>query len=116
MLDWNKATREEVLLINRIVKHFSSLYVLVRHGGGDERFRLHDTQLLRETMAAMDTNTRYFLLHALYYASNDGAKQARESERKRWAMAACEKRIKTKKLRGSNSVKVWIEDAESVRI
>lgn len=93
----------------RVVKQFGSLFLLVQHGGGAERLRLHDTPSLIATLTALDTNSRYWLLHAIYYANSDGAKHAHEQTSRTWRQAAAEKRIKTRKQRGSASVKVWIE-------
>lgn len=96
----------------RIVRQFGLLYLLVRHGGGDERMKLHNTKSVDATLASLDSDARYWLLHTIYYAHHDGAQDAREKTNQRWRQAAAEKRIKTRKQRGSESVKVWIEEAQ----
>jgi len=94
----------------RVVNHHGCWYLLVRHGGGDERIRLNALYRLRDTITALDTDTRYLLLHSLYHAHSDAARDASNKTERRWRQAAAEKRIKTRKYRGSDSVKVWIED------
>jgi hypothetical protein len=93
----------------RIVKHFYSHYLVVRHGGGDERFRLCTTPLFLESLNALDSNSRYWMLNALFCAGSDGERKGRETANARWKNAAAEKRIKTRKLPSQGIVKVWIE-------
>lgn len=90
-----------------VTKWYSTYYLLVGHGGGDQRIKLFS--LLPASLSAMDSNTRYSLLYAIYKAHSDGADEATMTERIRWNTAAAQKRIKTRKQRGSNGVKVWIE-------
>ena len=42
-------------------------------------------------------------------AHADAKREGREGEAARWRKAAAEKRIRTRKVRGENLVKVWIE-------
>ena len=92
----------------RIVRKRGLVYLLVRHGGGDERIKLHSVRLL-ETLAKLDTSERYWLLHALYYANRDGKDQAADKCNADWRRAAAEKRIKTRKNTRAGTVKVWVE-------
>lgn len=93
----------------RIVTNFSSLFLLVRHGGGDERVRLSGTPTFRDTLAALDSTARYWMLHVIFHAHSDGTHKGHNTEAQRWRIAAAEKRIKTRKARTTNTVKVWIE-------
>jgi hypothetical protein len=93
----------------RLVSRFSSVYLVVRHGGGDERFRLSSTTTLLETLTAMGSTARYWVFNALYHAHSYAKREGREGEAMRWRQAAAEKRIRTRKNRGENTVKVWIE-------
>ena len=79
----------------------------VKHGGGEESFKLYEYTRVVEMLAKMDSDSRYLMLHALH--RSDGQREAREAEALKWRQAAAEKRIKTRKERGSSSVKVWIE-------
>jgi hypothetical protein len=85
------------------------LHLLVRHGGGDERLKLSDG--LNDILKTLDTNSRYWLLQGIYHAYSAGKLEAKEQTTKRWQQAAVDKRIKTRKQRNSNYVKVWIEQA-----
>lgn len=93
----------------RLVKN-CGLALLAKHGGGEERFRLSGP--IADTLLGLDSNARYWLLAAMYQAHLDGEHQARSATASTWRKAAAEKRIKTRKQRGSDSVKVWIEHAD----
>jgi len=95
----------------RVVRRFGSVYLLVRHGGGNERIRLAYTKSLLDTLEALDSTARYWVLNTICHAHSDGASQAAENCNAKWRKAAVEKRIKTRKQRGCDSVKVWIEAA-----
>lgn len=99
----------------RVVKHgCGSVSLLVRHGGGDERFRLFPHRDLPKFLEAMDSNTRYWMLAAIGSAHRDGASEAKSQANATWRRAAAEKRIKTRKQPKSGAVKVWIEDSPAV--
>jgi hypothetical protein len=87
----------------------SSLGLVARHGGGDEHFQLSTTKTFEHTVASLDSNARYWLLHTIYRAYKAGDEGGRNRTAAKWRVAAAEKRIKTRKERGSDSVKVWIE-------
>lgn len=93
----------------RLVQHYGWTFLLVRHGGGDERFRLSCTKALLDGFAAMTSTVRYWTFNSIFHARSDARCQARENESVRWRKAAAAKRIRTRKVRGSNAIKVWIE-------
>jgi hypothetical protein len=99
----------------RVVKRRGVLYLLVKHGGGEEAFRLSSTDSLTETLSALDTNARYWLLHTIYYAHHDGISDGYKEATDKWYKAAAEKRIKTRKQRNSDRVKVWIEQCSRMK-
>ena len=99
----------------RIVKQFCIIYLLVRNGGGDQRIPLSLYGNQHDVLNQLDSNSRYWILNALYHAQSNSALQARERERELWRTAAAEKRIKTRKTRGGSAVKVWIEKAEGTK-
>ena len=88
----------------RVVKMFSSLYLLVQHGGGTERIPLHLSRSVMQILESLDTHTRYWLLHSLYYAHHDGVAKGSAETRQYWNNAAVEKRIKLRRRRGNVSV------------
>lgn len=91
----------------RVVKGSDGLNLLVRHGGGTERFRLFNTMLA--PLASLDSNGRFWLLHEMFWIQSQSAREAREIEAQKWHTAAAEKRIKTRKMRHGSYVKVWVE-------
>ena len=90
----------------RLVKSYGSLVLLVRHGGGDER--LHLSGPLANVLDHLDSTACYWTLNALYHAYSDGKRSGSETTDNNWRKAAVEKRIKTRKERGTNNVRVWI--------
>lgn len=92
----------------RLVKRHSQLYLLVHNGGGDTRIKLraYGGAVCVETMAENDC---YWVLLMLFHVQSDGARFAREAEAHKWQKAAADGRLKTRKQRGQNSVKVWID-------
>jgi len=87
-----------------------SLALLVRHGGGDERISyLSCSGTLLTPLATLDSNGRYWVLNALYHAQKNAASRAHDDEAAWWRKAAAEKRIRTRRERGGDRVKVWIE-------
>lgn len=97
----------------RLVQGYGSYDVLVRHGGGDERFSLGVVgRHLVPSLSALDTNGRYWLMHTLYSTRTDTRREVGDAVAQGWRLAAAEKRIKTRKMRGA--VKVWIEPRPTV--
>lgn len=92
----------------RVVKRHSSYYLLVRHGGGDERISLGSRPGV-EALAALDSTGQYWLLQMLFSVQRDSQVKGHENCERKWRHAAAEKRIKTRKQRGGGGVKVWIE-------
>ncbi len=94
----------------RLVRWHSSYYLRVRHGGGDDAvpLRLYGNGL-KEMLAALDSNARYWLLNEIYHVHHDADRMARETEAMEWKQAAADKRIRTRKLPKRGLCKVWIE-------
>jgi hypothetical protein len=101
----------------QLVKTYGGHDVLVRHGGGDVRFSLGVVgRLLVPSFASLDSNGRYWLMHTLYSTREDAVRSAEDVVASRWRVAAANKRIKTRKVRGTGRVKVWIEPAASLEV
>jgi hypothetical protein len=90
----------------RLVRHYGSVYLLVRHGGGDERMRLSSTPTLLDTLATLDSNARYWIFNAMYHAHSHGARDARSREQERWRTAALDKRIRVRRRQGTVHVSI----------
>jgi hypothetical protein len=93
----------------RVVLAHGINYLLVRHGAGDERIDLGSRPGIK-AFCGMDSTSRYWMLQMLYNVQHYAARDAERREHSRWTHAAAEKRIKTRKLPKSGTVKVWIED------
>jgi hypothetical protein len=90
-------------------------YLRVRHGGGDDAVPLSlYGNGLKEAIAALDSNARYWLFNTIYSAHREAEKRGAELEDYRWRLAAAQKRIKTRKQPGQGLVKVWIEPKPAV--
>lgn len=94
----------------RIVKN-SRCFLLARNGSGDQRIRLSNGEVTFNALKQLDSNGRYWLLNAIFHAANDAKMQGMTETGQYWRQAAAEKRIKTRKLRNQDGVKVWIEPA-----
>jgi hypothetical protein len=92
----------------RLVRSHSSVCLLVRHGGGDERFRLSCTNSLLDALKVMGTTVRYWMFNTIYHARSDAGRESREREAMHWRTAAAEKRIRTRRKPGESTVRVWI--------
>lgn len=90
----------------RLAKSSGSLILLVRHGAGDER--LHLSGPLESVFAGLDSTDCYWVLNAIQKAYSEGKRSGSEKTDATWRRAAAEKRIKTRKERGGNNVRVWI--------
>ena len=84
----------------------------VKHGGGEESLRLcYAKDPIVTALGALSSDDRYFMLHALREQASNAAKDAQQRVDRTWRQAAADKRIRTRKVRNENQVKVWIEAA-----
>lgn len=90
----------------RLVKSHGSLSLLVRHGGGDERLYLSKT--IESVLAQLGSTDCYWTMNEIYHAHSAGKRSGSDKTANDWRRAAAEKRIRTRKQRGSDSVRVWI--------
>ncbi len=91
----------------RLVKLGGFVMLLVRHGGGEERI---DVSFPRGfSIGAMDSNTRYWILNAIYHASSKGRRFGSGATEREYRQAFAEGRLKKRKLPAQGYVKVWIE-------
>ncbi len=94
-----------------VSQQFGGFALLVRHGGGDERISLGHRHTLINLLGTLDTAGRYWLIHNLFTVVKDAGLFARNDEAHAWRTAAAEGRIRTRKQRRINQIKVWIEPA-----
>lgn len=91
----------------RLVKHAGSTVLAVQHGGGPDRVRLSLPRGF--TFEAVDSNTRYWLLNAMYHAHYDGRSDGSTRTSQAYRKAFADGRLKKRNLPKQGTVKVWIE-------
>lgn len=85
-------------------------HLRVKHGGGEESYRIgYRNDPLVKALGRLDSDARYFILHGIREQATQAARSATDRTELHWRQAAAEKRIRTRKIRGENKVKVWIE-------
>lgn len=94
--------------------HGGRYALLVKHGGGAERIRLGYESCggIVTAMAGMDSDTRYLMMHDLHKLYRETKSITAAEEATKWRSAFVFGRLKKRKVRGSNSVKVWIESGD----
>jgi hypothetical protein len=96
----------------RVTKgEFGGHMLRVRHGAGDESWRLDDTAVA--VLRDMDSDARYFLLYAIMRANTDSARAARDATTREWRQATAEGRVRRRKVRGQSAYRVSIEPARA---
>ncbi len=90
----------------QLVKNGGQYWLVVRHGGGQERHKLSHS-LCFVAVEHFSSNDRYWLLHGIYNTLRDAARQASEKKHREWMEAAAEKRIKRRSRGGV--VRVTVE-------
>lgn len=91
-----------------VKKRILGLYLYVRHGGGVERIALH-AYGSEAFLTSMAENDLYWLMRMVHGVQRDAGTREADRVAAQWKKAAVEKRIKTRKQRGSDMVRVWIE-------
>lgn len=93
----------------RVTVDCGRVFLLVRHGGGDERMEFGWKKTTLPALESLDSNARYWLLCAAYHGMKDRVEKAVEDVEYKWRSAAAEKRIKTRKQPRRGFIKVWID-------
>ncbi len=97
----------------RIVKpEFGPHELLVKHGGGQERFSLGygDTvPSMISTLGKMDSDTRYLAIYLMYDIRKDAGRHATAETAAKYERAFVDGKLKKRKLPRQGRVKVWIE-------
>lgn len=93
----------------RLVKSLTGYYyLLVLHGGGEERINLHFCRHVAvNIILSVSDNEAYWLLHMIYYVHNHAEHDTRMDTNNMWKLAVVEKRVKKRTRRGKKEV--WIE-------
>jgi hypothetical protein len=94
-----------------VKREFGGVDLLVKHGGGEERFQL-DYSKARATQffEPLDSTQRYLLMHLFYNVNSKAKQRATEETANRYRTAFAKGALKKRKVRGSDNVKVWIDN------
>ena len=92
---------------------YGHYYLLVKHGGGQERIDIGFKSRLMDAFNALDSDTRYLLMFTLYRINADAMVNATERTAARYQKAFVNGTLKKRKARGQQGFRVWIEDSQS---
>jgi len=92
----------------RVVVNYTKPYLLVRHGGGDERHEL-GYKLCLPALASLDSDSRYWLLQSIHSAIREAQSKARDCEGAKWRRAIIDKRAKVRRRGGRVRVEILPE-------
>jgi hypothetical protein len=95
----------------RLVKdQYGQTCLRIRHGAGEERYTLGTrANALATALAKLDSDERYSVLFAAYDLARDAATFASNDTAHEYRTAFVDGRLKKRKRRGQQEVKVWIE-------
>lgn len=98
----------------RVVKNGGMFTLLVRHGGGEERVNLgYDYRNFPAILDPLDSDARYWLLWIILDVHQKAERDESARAARRYQQAFVEGRLRKRKQRGSDSVKVWIDPARA---
>lgn len=92
-----------------LTKCHSFYFLLVKHGGGEERLQIGWSDRLAQALAAVDSDNRYLLMHTMHKINSSAKQYAWDNANATYKKAFAEGRLKKRKVRGQAAVKVWIE-------
>ena len=90
-------------------KQYGGYHLLVKHGGGEEGIPLGYSKRYEIMMESLESDTRYYLMHALMEAFHNGKTKGRDESTTLYRNAFVDGRLKKRKLPSKNEVRVWIE-------
>lgn len=96
----------------RVVKHYGTRYLLVRHGGGEERIELGGSRPGIAPILGLAAEDTYWLLQTIYHTLSDHTRDAVRSAvadlRRQFTDAYLDGRIR--KVRGQRAVKIELKE------
>jgi hypothetical protein len=96
----------------KVVKaEYGGYFLLVKHGGGEERYRLnYGNQNFEKTLEPLPSDARFLTLFTYMDVIRTAKSHARYGAIEEYRKAFVEGRLKKRKQPGRNSYKVWIEN------
>ena len=93
-----------------IVKNRGWAYLLVKHGAGQERIEIdYSANRVTQFFVNLDSTERYLLMHVFYNIHKEAARNAHLKTKQQFQSAFVSGKLKKRKIRGTDAVKVWIE-------
>lgn len=94
-----------------VKQQFGGHVLLVSHGAGEEAIQLPRCRFEQvvDVLAGLSSDLRYLMLHQLFNIHRDGRTLGRVGVECIYKKAFADGRLKKRKVRGANKVKVWIE-------
>jgi len=93
----------------RLVKNHDHLFLLVKHGAGQEVIHLPGTaNLILPALYVMDSNARFWMFRTIHGANRDGFYEGSTWRDLYWTKAAVDGRIRVRKVWGSEMRKVTV--------
>lgn len=93
----------------RMVKNGNLNFIIVKHGGGQERHQVGYSNRLGQALVKLDSDARYFMLHTLYRAIKDAKHAASMETAREYTQAFVDGRLRKRKLPARHRTRVWIE-------
>lgn len=93
-----------------LAQDFDSYHVIITSGAGTESFFLTFDPLVADAISNMPSDARFLTLLEMREIKTRFLSAGFNKAQSIWQRAAAEDRIKTRKLRGRNEVRVWIEE------
>lgn len=95
----------------KLVRDMGAHYLYVTHGAGEEKISLiHVKEQVIKTILNMEPDTRFLTLFAFYDIAKSEFQKGFNKAEITYQRAAAEGRLKTRKVRGENRVRVWVEE------
>ncbi len=88
---------------------FGDFTLSVKHGAGEESWRLEWNKRLVAALGNMDSDTRFITLHALMRAHNESERRTAEQVRSNLYQAFAEGRLVKRKVRGQSAYKIEVK-------
>lgn len=94
-----------------VAAQFGGAYLLVKHGGGQERIRMdyNHNRIERLFAGIVGSDDRYRMLYVVYRAHSDAIREAAQNTARIYQQAFIDGSLKKRKQRGGDRVKVWID-------
>ena len=88
---------------------YGGYYLIVKHGGGQERFRVDYSDRIIRALQSLDSDSRYIIMYDLLNAYTNGSRKGREETEGLFKKAFVDGDLKKRKFPKQGITKVWIE-------